>query len=74
MTASLTRVIACDAVVYTVALRFDAAGTSLCILHDKERLPVLDGVRYQLVARTEDPGEALAVMDLLQKQIDAGEL
>lgn len=60
--------------VYTVALRFDAAGTSLCILHDNERLPVLDGVRYRLVAKTDDPAEALAIMDLLQKQIDAGKL
>ena len=58
----------------TGALRFDAAGTSLCILHDNERLPVLDGVRYGLVAKTDDPAEALAIMDLLQKQIDAGKL
>jgi hypothetical protein len=35
---------------------------------------VLDGVRYGLVAKTDDPAEALAIMDLLQKQIDAGKL
>ena len=60
---------------YTVVLRFDPAGACLRILHDdSEPLPGGEGVRYRLVAQTDDQDEAVAVADLLRRRINAGEL
>jgi hypothetical protein len=61
--------------IYAVVLRFDPAGTCLRILHDdSEPLTGGDGVRYRLVAETDDHGEAARVADLLRQRIEAGQL
>jgi hypothetical protein len=45
------------------------------ILHDdSEPLTFGDGVRYRLVAETDDHDEAARVADLLRQRIEAGQL
>ena len=62
------------AVTYAVLLCFDSAGASPLILRDDdEALLGGDGVRFRLVAETDDHGEAVRVAELLRHQI-AGDL
>jgi hypothetical protein len=56
-------------------LRSDPAGVCVNILRgDAEPRPGGDGVRYRLVARTDDHGEAIRVAELLRRRCDAGQL
>ena len=60
---------------WAAILRFDPAGVCVNILRDDaEPLPRGDGVRYRLVAQTDDHGEAIRVAELLKRRCDAGEL
>jgi len=60
---------------YAVLLCFDSAGASPLILRDDdETLLGGDGVRFRLVAETDDHGEAERVAEQLRRQIAAGEL
>jgi len=63
------------AMAYAVILCFDSAGASPLILHDDdEALLGGDGVRFRLVAETDDHGEAVRVAEQLRRQIAAGEV
>jgi hypothetical protein len=60
---------------YTVLLRLDPAGAcSVIVRDDAEPLPGGDGVRYRLVAETDDQAEAVRVADLLRRPINAGDI
>jgi hypothetical protein len=61
--------------IWAAILRFDPAAVCVNILRDDaEPLPGGDGVRYRLVAQTDDHGEAIRVAQLLKRHRDAGEL
>jgi len=61
-------------VTYAVLLCFESAGASpLIVRDDDEALISGDGVRFRLVAETDDHGEAVRVAELLRRQIAAGE-
>jgi hypothetical protein len=58
------------AMTYAVALRFGPAGTHVHILHDNsEPLPGGNVVRYRLEAQTDDHGEAVKVVEPLNRRL-----
>jgi hypothetical protein len=60
---------------YAVLLRLDGAGACPVILReDSEPWTGGEGVRWKLIAETDDHGEAIRVAELLQRRCDAGEL
>lgn len=61
-------------VAYTVLLRLDPAGTCPVILHDdSEPLTGGEGVRWRLVAETDDHGEGIRVIEAVARPCEAGE-
>jgi hypothetical protein len=62
-----------QAMTYAVLLRFDSAGACVNIPREDDEPLMGDGVRYRLVAQTDDHGEAVAVADLLHRRIAVGE-
>ena len=59
---------------YAVVLCVESVGASPMVLpDDSEALIDGDGVRYRLVAQTDDHAEAVRVADLLRRQLNAGE-
>jgi hypothetical protein len=59
---------------YTVLVRIDAAGRETPVVLDEDCLPVVgeDGVRFRLVAETDDELEAFRVAHLIRERCRAG--
>lgn len=60
---------------HAVIIRTDQTG-STAFIHREDSAPLEGeaGVRYRLVSETDDHGEAVRVVDVLQRRIRAGEL
>jgi hypothetical protein len=60
---------------FWIVLRIDSAGACPLILSDDSApLTRMEGVRYRLVAQTDDHGDAVRVTELLQRRCQSGEL
>jgi len=51
---------------YLIVLRYDAEGTSPLVLREDEQLVASDGVRWRLVAQTDDADLAARIVDQLR--------
>jgi hypothetical protein len=61
---------------YAVLLRLAEHGRCVAVLHpdDQDGIPAEAGARYRLVQQTEDHGEALATLALVDAAIHEGAL
>jgi len=60
---------------YTILLRFDSAGVCPVLLQeDYEPLGGEEGVRWRLVAQTDECDEAIRIVEDLRRRREAGEL
>jgi len=60
---------------YTILLRFDSTGVCPVLLQeDYEPLGGEEGVRWRLVAQTDERGEAIRIVEELRRRREAGEL
>jgi hypothetical protein len=60
-------------VAYSVVLIFTPSGASVGLRNDETDTLPIEGVSYRVVAESDDPDEAAAVVDLLRRRVDAGE-
>ena len=56
---------------YLVVLRYDEAGTCPVILREDDHLFSSDGVRWRLVAHTDDPELAARIVEQLRNRREA---
>lgn len=55
---------------FTVMLRIDGAGRCPVLVHEGEELMTEEGVRWRLIAQTDDYDEAIWLMTVLHEMVD----